>query len=114
MLNLLRFRDQADYSSYPDLAPAAPISGRDAYDIYARHTLPFLLEAGGRVGLLGEGGHYLIGPADDRWDRVMIVEYPSVEAFLGMASNDDYLAGIGHRSAALEDSRLLPIEVGGG
>jgi len=26
-----------------------------------------------------------------------------------MATNEDYLAGIGHRVAALEDSRLLPI-----
>lgn len=111
MLNLLRFRDEADYSAHSGLAPDTPISGRDAYDIYAGHTMPFLQEAGGRVGLLGEGGPYLIGPAEDRWDRVMIVEYPSVEAFLGMATNTAYLAGIGHRSAALADSRLLPIEV---
>jgi len=27
MLNLLRFREVADYSSAPHLAPAAPISG---------------------------------------------------------------------------------------
>ena len=25
------------------------------------------------------------------------------------ASNQEYLAGIGHRTAALEDSRLLPL-----
>jgi len=28
MLNLLRFREVADYTAYPDLAPAAPISAR--------------------------------------------------------------------------------------
>ena len=27
MLNLLRFREVADYSAYPDLAPPTPISG---------------------------------------------------------------------------------------
>jgi hypothetical protein len=30
MLNLLRFRTVADYSGFPDLAPAAPISGAEA------------------------------------------------------------------------------------
>jgi hypothetical protein len=33
-------------------------------------------------------------------------------AFLEFASNPDYLAGMGHRLAALEDSRLLPIVEG--
>ena len=28
MLNLLRFRDVADYSAHPELAPSAPISGK--------------------------------------------------------------------------------------
>jgi hypothetical protein len=32
-----------------------------------------------------------------------------VASFLEFASNPDYLAGIGHRLAALEDSRLLPL-----
>lgn len=37
MLNLLRFRAVADYSATPDLAPAQPISGADAYDLYVAH-----------------------------------------------------------------------------
>ena len=40
MLNLLRFREIADYSGFPDLAPLEPISGSAAYDRYVRHTLP--------------------------------------------------------------------------
>jgi hypothetical protein len=39
----------------------------------------------------------------------MLIRQASVESFFAMAQNPDYLAGIGHRSAALEDSRLLPI-----
>ncbi|MEA1903987.1 MAG: DUF1330 domain-containing protein [Actinomycetota bacterium] len=110
MLNLLRFRDQADYRTYPELAPPTPITGREAYDRYAEHTRPFLEEAGGRVAFLGKGGFYLIGPTGERWDMVMMVEYGNVAAFMGMAENQAYRAGLGHRSAALEDSRLLPIE----
>lgn len=110
MLNLLRFREEADYSAAPELAPDAPITGRRAYEIYAKHTLPFLAAEGGEVTFTGEGGHFLIGPEDGQWDMVMLVRYPSVEAFMAMTSNRAYLAGIGHRVAALADSRLLPIE----
>jgi len=109
MLNLLRFRDEADYSTFPELAPATPISGRAAYDRYVRHTLPFLNDAGGSLELFAVGGHYFVGPADERWDLVMLVRQASVAEFLAFASNEAYLAAIGHRTAALEDSRLLPI-----
>lgn len=109
MLNLLRFRERADYSGFPDLAPPAPISGREAYDRYIRHTLPFLTASGGSVQFLGEGGHNFVGPSDERWDAVMLIRQASVDDFIAFATNDAYLAGAGHRSAALEDSRLLPV-----
>jgi uncharacterized protein (DUF1330 family) len=110
MLNLLRFREMADYSASPELMPEKPISGKEAYQRYINHTLPFLKESGGDILLMGEGGKYLIGPADERWDAVLLVRQSSVESFLAFESNQEYLKGIGHRTAALEDSRLLPIE----
>lgn len=109
MLNLLRFRAVADYSAHPDLAPEAPISGAEAYDRYMAHTLPYLRDSGGELLFFGEGGTFLIGPTDERWDRVMLVRQSSVSAFMAFAANEAYLSGIGHRTAALEDSRLLPL-----
>jgi len=109
MLNLLRFRDVADYSPFPQLAPPEPISGREAYDRYVRHTIPFLNASGGSLEFFGTGGHNFVGPAEERWDLVMLVRQASVNGFLAFASNEDYLAGIGHRTAASEDSRILPI-----
>jgi hypothetical protein len=109
MLNLLRFRDIADYSGTPDLAPPSPISGAEAFQRYIDHTLPYLRESGGGLVFLGQGGSYLIGPQNERWDMAMLVRQQSVEAFLSFASQRAYLAGIGHRTAALEDSRLLPL-----
>jgi hypothetical protein len=109
MLNLLRFRDVADYSRFPQLAPPEPISGREAYDRYVRHTIPFLNASGGTLEFFGTGGHNFVGPAEERWDLVMLVRQASVNSFLAFASNEEYLAGIGHRTAALEDSRMLPI-----
>jgi len=109
MLNLLRFRQVADYSASPELAPEAPISGAEAFQKYIDHTMPYLLESGGDLLFLGSGGNFLIGPSSERWDLAMVVRQSSVESFLQFATHQSYLAGIGHRTAALEDSRLLPL-----
>ena len=109
MLNLLRFRDVADYSAAPALAPAEPISGEEAYKRYIAHTLPFLRAAGGELVYEASGGAPLIGAPGERWDRVLIVRYPNTQTFLSFAQDEAYLKGLGHRTAALADSRLLPM-----
>jgi uncharacterized protein (DUF1330 family) len=109
MLNLLRFRALADYAATPELAPPAPISGAEAFERYVAHTLPHLARSGGQLMFVGEGGPFLIGPEGERWDRVMLVRQSSVQSFLAFAEDADYLAGLGHRTAALADSRLLPL-----
>jgi uncharacterized protein (DUF1330 family) len=110
MLNLLRFHGVADYSDSPDLAPDEPISGADAYQIYSAHTMPLLAEVGGKAIFMGAGGPFLIGPAEARWDQVLIIEYPDVAAFVTMTQNPMYGEGAGYRTAALADSRLLPMQ----
>lgn len=110
MLNLLRFRDVADYSQHPELAPDTPISGRAAYALYIAHALPFLKAAGGDVLFIGEGGSLLIGPSEQRWDRVALIHHRTIKDFMTFATDKGYLAVAGHRIAALDDSRLLPLE----
>ncbi len=73
------------------------------------HTLPYLERSGGKLIFFGRGGKFLIGPSDERWDAAMLVRQESAAAFLAFASDRDYMSGIGHRIAALEDSRLLPL-----
>ncbi|MEC9434352.1 MAG: DUF2239 family protein [Pseudomonadota bacterium] len=109
MLNLLRFREIADYSAAPALAPRRPVSGRAAYARYMDHARPFLAASGGEITLLGEGGAPLIGPTAERWDLAMVVRQSSLDAFLRFADDPAYLAGLGHRTAALEESRLIPL-----
>lgn len=111
MLNLLRYRDEADYSQHQHLAPSKPISGQAAYQAYMDHTLPFLHEMGSEILFFGKGGAWLIGPPSEQWDAVLLVKHPSVAQFLSFAQNEAYLKGTGHRTAALLDSRLLPIEI---
>lgn len=109
MLNLLRFREVADYSASPELAPETPISGAKAYDRYIAHTLPYLRKSGGDVLFMGNGGQFLIGPRGEHWDRALLVRQQSVASFMSFAVDEDYLAGIGHRTAAVADTRLLPL-----
>jgi uncharacterized protein (DUF1330 family) len=109
MLNLIRFREVADYSASPALIPTEPISGKRAYQLYIDHTLPFLTASGGEILFMGEAGAFLIGPTNEHWDAVLLIRQNSVNSFLAFESNQEYMKGIGHRTAAVEDSRLLPI-----
>jgi hypothetical protein len=109
MLNLVRLHQVADFAAHPALAPAQPISGAEAYDRDIAHTLPLLTQNGGAVLFLGEGGPFLIGPADERRDNAMLVKHSSVQAFMAFAGPEGYLVGFGHRTAAVEGLRLLPL-----
>ena len=109
MLNLLRFREVADYSTAPALTPAEPISGEAAYRLYMEQTLPHLAASGGELLFYGRGGPWLIGPPGENWDAAMLVKQSSLQSFLAFASNPAYLEAMAHRTAALADSRLLPL-----
>ncbi len=108
MLNLLRFREIADYSGHPELAPEEAISGDDAYQRYGAAAQPHIEAAGASVQYLGACGSTVIGPADEQWDAIILVRYPSPAAFIGMVTTPEYQALSGHRTAALADSRLVP------
>lgn len=109
MLNLLRFRENADYSHAPELAPDAPISGKDAYACYMREMLPLLQHSGGEVLFSGTSAHFLIGPATETWDYVLLVRQSSKASFLAFASDPESQRIAAHRTAAISDSRLLPV-----
>jgi len=109
MLNLLRYRAQADYSGHPEETACA---GREAYRRYAAEALRCIEMVGGRVVFMGAAAASLIGPTDEKWDDVLLVEYPSGQAFLEMVGSARYRAIVHHRAAALADSRLVPMRAG--
>src|SRR5262245_37809242 len=83
MINLLRYRDRAEY---PADAGADPCSGRDAYLRYAAGVAPILAEVGARMAWFGRVAQTVIGPEEEHWDDAILVEYPSRKAFLGMVA----------------------------
>jgi uncharacterized protein (DUF1330 family) len=104
MLNMLRFRDQA---AYEDQSEAC--TGREAYKRYSRTSLQTIAAVGGEVIFIGKAHEALIAPADESWHQVFLVRYPSPAAFQSMLSMPEYQAGVRHRTAALADSRLIPM-----
>ena len=110
MLNLLRFRETAVFPE--GKAPDAPMTGREAYRAYMKFTAPFIEEVGSEVIFSGQADHFLIGPEAEGWDMVLLVRHPSKEVFLQFAQHEGYLKTMYYRTAALADSRLLPITPG--
>ncbi len=108
LLNLLKFNTKANYTNLDSLKPEKELSGKEAYQLYMDHTLPELKKAGSRVLFYGDSKNFLIGPESESWDAVLLVEHVSVAKFMEFSQNKDYLKTAGHRTAALEDSRLLP------
>lgn len=107
MLNLLRFRDEAQY---PLEHPEPACSGREAYARYADNALKSVAAAGGRVLWQGRVRHALVAPADEPWDAMLLVEYPSAAAFMDMVRSPAYQAFTHHRTAALAEARLLAMQ----
>lgn len=109
MLNLLRFKEIADYTNTPEIAPQEAISGKEAFQIYIDETRPILEQSGGKIMLLGSCNQFFIGPFEEKWDMVMLVKQHSLATFLSFANNPLIQKAAGHREAALVDSRLLPV-----
>jgi uncharacterized protein (DUF1330 family) len=90
MLNLLRFK--AD--------------GRAGYEEYARRIQPFLEEIGASVLFVGDLSTVLVAPEDHDWDTILIVRYPSRQAFSSMVADPNYQEITGLRTEALEEAVL--------
>ncbi len=108
MLNLLKFKAIADYTNLEPLQPTEPLSGVKAYQLYMDNTLPALEEIGSKIIYYGKSKDFLIGPDSEKWDAVLLMAHESVTKFIAFAQSEIYLKHVGHRTAALEDSRLLP------
>ena len=93
MLNLLDFK---------------PGGGAERYGEYAAAVQPLLERAGARVLYAGNASAPVIGPS--KWDLVLLVEYPTRQAFVQMVDSPEYQQIAHLRSAALERGELHPLD----
>ncbi len=103
MLNLIRYQDVALEGNTCD-----GMTGEEAYTEYIRrlqamnsHDFP------GNVIWDGQGKATIIGPADESWDRILLIAYPSLDDFRRMANSEIYGTAGPARTAAVLDSRLI-------
>ena len=90
MLNLLRFKEDGGSAKYSE---------------YGKAVTPMLEQRGGKSVYRGKGRMAVIG--DEEWDLILIIEYPTRDAFQDMVTSDEYQAIVHLRHDALEDSRLV-------
>jgi uncharacterized protein (DUF1330 family) len=92
MLNLNRYRD------------------REAYGRYGEVALRVLNRVGGRIVWHAAAHAIVVGDGDETYDDVIAVWYPSVAAFLALATDPETLAARAHRVAGLERATLIRCE----
>jgi len=91
MLNLLRFR----------------AGGRESYERYAAALSDtFLARYGAEVLYAGDGSTVLAAEPGQEWDAVLLVRYPSREAFSRMVADPDYQQVTHLRSESLVEAVL--------
>jgi uncharacterized protein (DUF1330 family) len=91
MLNLLRYAE----------------GGRELYAQYAAAlTDTFLPRYGGEVLYAGEGSTALVAESGQDWDAVLLVRYPSRQAFSAMVADPEYQQVTELRTRALTEAVL--------
>ena len=113
MLNLLLYRDEADYPAGHEHAGKG-WSGRRAYEEYGRTSGPIFARVGGRIVWRGTFETMVTGPADRVWHDGFVAQYPNAGAFFEMIKDPDYQRAVVNRTAALVDSRLVRFAPGEG
>jgi uncharacterized protein (DUF1330 family) len=99
----------------PDDGPVVMINlvafkpdGEESYLRYGEAVQPFLETAGATILYGGAARQMVIGDGEQPWwDAILAVQYPSIAAFLAMATNPDYQAIHVHRAEALERAELI-------
>ncbi len=104
MINLLKFKEVADYPAGHEFAGS---TGEEAYARYGEVAIANVIGLGGRLVLMSTFDASVIGDPVEDWDRIAIVEYPNLDAFAALAGTEGYLEATVHRTAGLERTRLI-------
>jgi uncharacterized protein (DUF1330 family) len=102
MLNLLRYKEWADYGDGQQT-----VSGREAYQRYISGATISVAEYGAEIIWSGSAKSCIIAPAQENWDGVLLVRYPSIKAFAEMSQSPGLADFMVHRTAGLDDTRLI-------
>jgi hypothetical protein len=100
MLNLMKYRDQADYGGDGGDDGGGGVSGREADDRYA--PVDVLAAIGATVCFTAD-----VLQASEAWDRVAVVRYPTRRAFIEMQSRKDFQEKHVHKEAGMDHTIVM-------
>lgn len=93
MVNLLKFK---------------PEGGLQSYLQYGQEVVPHLQRVGATLRYAGGAPSVVIGEGERPWwDVILIVEYPTPQAFLDMVTTQEYAKVHEHRAAGLDRGDLI-------
>jgi len=98
MVNILKFKDKSG---------KADESGQETYNNYSKNVAPLLAKVGGKLIWAGKVNKTIIGDQMTQPDSILIVSYPSKEAFIEMATSEEYKVVGQDRAISLEYGGLL-------
>ena len=105
MVNLLRFKAQADYGDGP-----SDLTGREAYERYGAAVTALIEARGGRLVFGGDVTGLIVGEIEEPWDLIALVEYPSPKVFTEIMLSPEYAEIEPHRIAGLAGQLNIRIE----
>jgi len=93
MVNLLKFK---------------PEGGVESYLQYGQEVVPHLERVGATLRYAGGAPSVVIGDGERPWwDVILIVEYPTPQAFIDMVTTREYAKVHEHRAAGLDRGDLI-------
>ncbi|OBK95954.1 DUF1330 domain-containing protein [Mycobacterium sp. 1165178.9] len=93
MVNLLKFK---------------PEGGLESYLQYGREVAPHLERVGATLRYAGGAPSVVIGEGQQPWwDAILVVEYPTPQAFIDMVTTQEYAKVHEHRAAGLDRGDLI-------
>lgn len=101
MVNLLKFKDKAEYASDYAGSENTDVSGAEAYARYGAAVAKCLADVGATPRYSGPVTGLMLGEVEENWDMVALAEYPSLEAMRTMIMSSEYQAISVHRTAGL-------------
>lgn len=105
MFNMMSFKDKATYPADHPYA-AKGLSGNQAMAEFAKHVVPIVKSLGGEIIFAGKPKTAVIGPTTEHWDKIFIVSYPNIGAFINLINHPVFRENIVHRDAGLSKSSL--------
>ncbi len=98
MVNIIKFKEKTE---------AGDETGKEAYSRYYKNTLAFVANAKAKLIWKGAIVTTVVGDSGNQPDMIFLVEYPSVDHFLGVITSPEYQKISKDRTIALEYGGLM-------